>query len=444
MSTFTNRKNKITLEDYNYRRDIENRLFMAELSILEVDVLSEIVNGSLKTSFATIIDNLNIGTKQLKTVLEKLVKSNLFVIQGESIIVDKEMRKYYEAQIIKFDDDFKPDMEYLQGLLSKVPIHALPVWYTIPRSSDNIFQSIVEKFLQTPRIYERYLQELIFEDPILPEIIKTVFQAPDFKITSQDLIKKFKISKEQFEEHMLTLEFSFVCCISYSKTKDLWEEIVTPFHEWREYLLFLRDTKPASINDVKKIKRQHTDDFGFIQELNALLNKFLKNPIPISETSKELVDVACLLKVAQVEKKKINATKHTAEWLTKSPADQAIFLYREILNLLMLSDEAGTFTEKDYREVEKSLRRITKGGWVLFDDFMKGCLANVGSASTVSLRKKGKHWKYTIPHFHDNDRHFIQKIICEYLMQAGMVDVGYLDDQLCICLTPFGRVALGE
>lgn len=444
MSSFTNRKNKITLEDYNYKRDIENRLFMSELSILEVDVLREIINGSLNTSFATLIDSLNIKTQQLKTVLEKLVKSGLFKIQNESILVDKELRKYYEAQILKFDDDFKPDMEYLQGLLNKAPIHSLPMWYAIPRSSDNIFHSIVEKFLHTPKVYERYLQDLTFEIPLLPEIIKDVFASPNLMISSKELIKKYKISRELFEEYMLHLEFSLVCCISYRKTKDLWEEVVTPFHEWREYLLFLKNTVPTSIKDTKKIKRKSNEEFGFIQDLNSFLNKLINKPLSSKDIPKELINISSLLKVGQIEKQKIQTTKHTAEWLTKAPADQAIFLYREILNLLMLSDEAGTFSEKDYREAEKSLKRISKLGWVYFDDFMEGCLASVGSAVHVSLRKKGKYWKYATPAYHGNEKNFIQKIICEYLWQCGMVDVGHHDEKLCICLTPFGRIALGD
>ena len=240
MSVFTSRKNKITLSDYNYRQDIENRLFMADLSILEVDVLRGIMNGSLKTTLASLTDNLNITQKSLKPILEKLATSRLFKVQGDTIVVDKEMRKYYESQIIKFDDDFHPDLEYVQGLLNKVPIHALPLWFAIPRSSDNIFQSIMQKFLITPKTYERYLQDLNFEDPILIAIIKEIFSSPDYKVNSSTLIEKFNLSREQFEEYMLFLEFNLVSCISYSKTKDLWEEVVTPFHEWREYLLFIK------------------------------------------------------------------------------------------------------------------------------------------------------------------------------------------------------------
>ena len=443
MSIFTTRKNKITLIDYNYRQDIENRIFMAELSVLEVDVLREIVNGSLKTTIPTLADNLNVSPKELKVTLEKLAQCRLFKIQGDEISVDKEMRKYYEAQIIKFDDDFHPDIEYLQGLLNKVPIHALPVWYAIPRSSDNIFHSIVEKFLQTPKTYERYLQDLTFDTPTLTAIVKEIFSAPDYLVSARKLIEKFKLTREQFEEYMLFLEFSLVGCISYSKAKDLWEEVVTPFHEWRELQLFIQNTNPPIIKDVNSIKPVYSKEFGFLNELNALANALIKKAIPLKDADPKLVGDAVLLKIAHIEKQKVVPTAHTAEWLEKPLIDQAIFLYRQTPNRLLLDERCAAFAEKDFREVEKSLRRLAHGGWVYFDDFIKSCIGAIGSAHPVHLQNKGRRWKYSIPHYHENELQFIQIISCEYLMQAGMVEMGHHNNKLCLCLSMFGRHSLG-
>lgn len=437
----TIRKNKITLNDYNYRQDIENRLFMADLSILEVDVLSEIINGSLKTYLSSLADNLNVNPKTLKTVLEKLAKTRLFKIQGEEIIVDKEMRKYYETQISKFDDHFQPDLEYLQSLLSKVPLHSLLVWYAIPRNSDHIFQSIIEKIFSTPKIYERYLQELSFEEPIFFEIMKAVFSAPDYLVRSDVLIDKFKLSKQQFEEYMLYLEFSFVCCISYIKTESMWEEVVTPFHEWREYLLFLQNTSPMPIKDVQKIKCKYPHEFGFLKELNDLVHSILEKEVLIKNIDPELIEAAQLLKIAKKEELKLSSTSQSKEWLDKSLIDQAIVLYRETLKR-MLDLESTSFSEKDFREVERSLRRIGHGKWVYFEDFMKGCLAQVGSVSPIHLHNKGKRWRYLLPKYHENEVQFIQQICCQYLLQAGMVNVGTHEDKLCLCLTKFGRQSL--
>ncbi|BBI16759.1 hypothetical protein [Neochlamydia sp. S13] len=443
MPTFTTRKNKIVLTDYNYRRDIENRLFMAELSILEVDVLQEIINGSLKTTLTTLADNLEIAPSKLRPILDKLAKSGLFQIQGDGVLVDKEMRKYYEAHIIKFDDDFRPDMEYLQGLLSKAPIHALPSWYAIPRSSDNIFNSIIEKFLFTPKIYERYLQDLVFDNPIISSIAKQVFAAPDYKISASALIEKFGLTREQFEEYMLFLEFSLVCCLRYVKTNDVWEEVVTPFHEWHEFLLFVQNTHPVAIQDVTPITAVYEKEFGFLNELNAFVKKLLKKGISFTNAPKDLLEVALLLEIAKQEKQKIVASVYTEDWLKKTRADQAIILYRQSLNRLIANEQFTSFSEKDLREVEKSLKNFAHGKWVYFEDYIKGCLAAVGSVLPTSLVNRGKRWKYSTPNYNEDERQFIKLITCEYLMQAGMVATGYHQDKLCLCLTPFGRLSLG-
>jgi hypothetical protein len=34
-----------------------------------------------------------------------------------------------------------------------------------------------------------------------------------------------------------------MCCIGYQKVGDEFKEVVTPFHEWREYLSFLKNTQ---------------------------------------------------------------------------------------------------------------------------------------------------------------------------------------------------------
>ncbi len=70
-----------------------------------------------------------------------------------TLFVDKDVRKYFEAKVEKFDEDFQPNLDFLQSILNKVSIHTLPLWYPIPRSTDNIFASIIETYFSTPKIY---------------------------------------------------------------------------------------------------------------------------------------------------------------------------------------------------------------------------------------------------------------------------------------------------
>src|SRR3990167_3463630 len=147
------KKNRINLADYNSRQDIENRIVMSDFSPFDLEVLEEVLFSPLKISLRKLAKNLNTTDIATKQTLDKLAKTSLLSIEGDSVTVDKEMRKYFEFQIQRFSPQFKPDMEFVQGILKKVPIQFLPFWYSIPRTSNNIFESIVEKFLLTPQIF---------------------------------------------------------------------------------------------------------------------------------------------------------------------------------------------------------------------------------------------------------------------------------------------------
>src|ERR1700722_9830848 len=93
---------KIILSDYNYQKDIQNRLIMAEFSLLDVEVLREIVDGSLNTTLQQLTKQLGKKENEVKNSLKTLAKTGLVEIQGNAITVDKEMRRYYEFQLQRF------------------------------------------------------------------------------------------------------------------------------------------------------------------------------------------------------------------------------------------------------------------------------------------------------------------------------------------------------
>lgn len=467
----TPRKNKIELSNYNYVRDIENRLLMAQLTCTEVDILKEILNGSLKFNTRQLADALDLDENTLIPILDKLSQTKLLQRYADSVTVDKEMRKYYEIQILKFDEDFEPGMEFLQSLFSKVPIHVLPNWYSISRISDNIFHSIIEKYLLTPKVFERYLQETNFEDPTLDAICADVLTAPDFKMFSRDLTQKYSLSHEQFEKHMLLLEYSLICCIGYEMINGKWEEVVTPFHEWREYLRFLRDTAPETISNPLSIQRLHPHDFGFVKDLHAILKSAKSAPIQLEHSkisphnfslsssitnkilphltesslaptySFRLIDRLLQLQLATITNSQLHPTNHADEWLKLTIQDQAHSLYR-----LPPYNESpmSKFSDKDVREVEKSLRRVIRSGWIYFDSFFIGLLAHIGDTEPVTLKNKGKRWKYSLPTYNDDHRAFVEATLLEKLFETGMVAIGTHNDKLCFSITPFGRMSLGE
>jgi hypothetical protein len=456
------KKNKVSLSDYNYRRDIENRLLMAQFSTLDLAVLEEILFSSLTISIAKLASNIGESVETIQPVLEKLSQPGLFKFDRDSIVVDKEMRKYYESQLAKFDEDFKPDMEFLQSLLRKVPINVLPLWYAVPRTSNNIFDSLVERYLATPQIFQRYLMELNTGDPILSAIAQDVYRAPNFQMTAKELCNKYSLSREQFEENMLHLEFQFVCCLGYKKENNQWVEVVTPFHEWREYLFFLRNTTAKPVPNPSKIVRLRPNEFSFVQDIAQLLKIALKDPLPLTEKGyatlrakgadfyndvpyiERLLRKIRLLKLGEIENNTLHPLAFAHEWIEMRPENRAIYLYRHAANrITSIEAPAELSSDKVLREAEKSITRVLHTGWVFFDDFMKGVFVPLQENTHVSLKKTGKSWSYALPTYSPNEQAFIKAVIFEWLFEVGITAIGTYEGKDCFCVTPLGQSLFG-
>lgn len=443
MELATLRKNKINLSDYNLQQDIENRTVLADFSPFDLEILEEILFNPLKFSLKKLNRNVNVSEEEIITTLEKLAKTGLLTFSGDTITVDKEMRKYFEFQVQRFSPDFKPDMEFLQGLLKKVPIHVLPTWYSIPRSSNNIFESIVEKYLLTPQIFQRYLSDLKFQDPTLLGIISDLSAAPDFKVSSSDLISKYNLSRRAFEEMMILLEFSFISTVQFIKEEDHWLEVVTPFYEWHQYLQFLKETETPIIPTTNQIQCIHKSDFAFIEEMTSILIELQNRPKPentllTKSHSKQVMDKLYLLKFVELEKGRVRALESANEWLQKTNENKALFLYRHPLNRI-LSLPQETLIERQVREAEKSIKRVLHCGWVFFDEFIKGITVPLNEQSVTVLKNVGKQWKYTLPKYQDSEICLLKAVIFEWLFEVGIVSIGTFEGRDCFAVTYFGR-----
>lgn len=439
------KKNKIVLTDYNYRRDIDNRLLMSTFTVFEVEVLQEILCSSLTLKTDELCDEIDSSIDEVLPVLQKLSKTGLLRINGDTITVDKEMRRYYDLQIEKFDDNFRPDLDFIQETLNKVPIQHLPAWYCLPRSTDHIFETIVERYLISPRIYWRYLAESQFEDPVVRGIIRDIQEAPDFKVRSKDLREKYQLTREIFEEYMLYLEFNFVCYLSYNQVDDHWKEVVTPYWPMWNYLRFLRDTRPISIRDSESIKRHDHEDFHFVR----LMSQALEQPGHIEElacsaTEREEVreKLACL-RLIEHESAELEVRPEAQEWLSLSMIDRAIMLYRHP-DFQLHGSTHPMGSDRNFRRIERSLRRVRDAGWITFSEFMKGCAVSLGEDEAVVLEKKGRQWVYSIPTYSEPERDFIRRVVFERFFQVGLVHIGEYQGEPCFCLTPFGRESLQD
>lgn len=427
------RKNKVNLADYNCQQDIENRMLMSDFSTLDIEILEEILYSPLKISFKKLARSVGCEENELLVVLNKFSLAGLLSINEDVINVDKEKRKYFEFELTRFDPQFKPDMEFLQGLLRKVPIHILPTWYSIPRTSNNIFESIFEKYLLTPHIFQRYLMELNLGDPVLNAIIQDVFSAPDFKISSTDLISKYNLNRRDFEEMILILEFNFVCCLNFEKADNHWLEFVAPFHEWHEYLRFFRATEPPCIESKEPIIRFKESDFAFLEEMSELLMKAKKKSLTIEKST--AVEKLSLTKLAEYTDGKLSTLEAGDAWLDLSLENRALYLYRNPNNRILTL----TVGERYVREAEKSIKRVLHGGWLYFDEFLKGVLVPLNEHSVVMLKRAGKHWKYTLPVYGEKEKALLKATIFEWLYELGMVAIGTCHGRDCFAVTHFGR-----
>ena len=473
------RKNKVNLSDYNFQQDVESRILLSDFTQFDLEIIEEILFNPLKISIKKLGRTLDCPEKKLEPILQKLSKAGLVQLQDDTLLVDKERRKYFEFQINRFDEKFTPNMEFIQGLLKQVPIHILPSWYSIPRSSNNIFESIIEKYLLTPQIYQRYLMELNFTEPAMSGIMRDVFSSPDFRVSSSDLIAKHNLARSDFEQIMLQLEFHFVCYVTYSREDDHWNEWVTPIHEWREYLLFLQKTEAPVITANESICRRREGDYAFLEDMSVLLSLAKKKPFSIDrrqdnaslsvantrllaphchleiDTPEKLefaahylgrvADKLILIKLAELSNGRLLPIDSANEWLEMNQENRALHLYRHSLNRLTNNALNPILcTEKNLREAEKSIKRILHGGWVLFDDFFRGAVVSFNEDSTVVLKKNGKQWKYTLPQYSDEEKNLIKAAVFDFLFECGIVAIGTINGQDCLAVTPFGQYFLEE
>ncbi len=443
--------------DYNYYSDIDSRLLLAQLSVFQVEVLTEILNGSLAIAVSDLVETLETSSEEVLAALEVLLPTKLFQHDGKVIQVDKEKRKFYEYQIQKFDDDFAPDIDYILRGLKRVPIQVLPNWYAIPKTTDDIFASIVEKYFQTPKQYQRHLEELVFDDPIPLAMMRDVYAAEDFVITADALREKYSLPKDQFEAYLLLLEFNFACYLRYAKVGNMWKEVVTPLHEWKELLCFQRDTKPSVVPVRQVCPLHHGGDFAFILDINHLLRFLDEQPLKSDEILQawtpslahkgdeialtyidSLVERLLQLRLAEVKEGFLCVTALSQAWLRRTPQDQAASLYR------LPNGTYGRFAEKNLRSIEKELRRVACSGWITFDDFCKGMSEPLGEAEPVTLRQKGRRRSYVFPTYLAADIEFVRENITQRFFQAGIVALGSYEGVLCFTVTSYGRLSLGE
>lgn len=411
-------KSKIQLLGFDWKPEIHLRLALSRFTPLDVRVLEEILFSPLKVPLKKIASTIQ---QEIDPSLNKLEQLGLCHVEGDHLVIDKEKRRYFEFQIGRFDPEVKPDMEFLQGLLRLFPIQLLPSWYAIPRTSNHIFSSIVEKYLFTPQIYQRYLDDLSCEEPLYDKLLTDLFKSPDLCLSAHEIKAKYHLDVEAFEELLMQLELHFACCLSYRKENGVFQAVVTPFYEWERYLRFLRKTEAPFLSNVI---RKHTSDFAFIEDMSSLLISATKRPISISKHNEKAAEALCAAFLAKRIDTSIKALPSAADWLSLRLENRAMQLYRQPLF--------------DHREAEKIVKRALHGQWLLIDEYLTGIVSH------VTLISSGKHWDYALPVYTDLERAAQRALLTEGLFHVGITSLGTYKGQDAFSITPFGRLLFEE
>lgn len=469
------KKNKVNLTDYDFRQDIRCRLFFSSITKEEMEVLEEILFSPLKFPIKDISRNLEMSMDVVKKILEKITSLSLISIENDHVLVNKELRKYFDGEIQKFDERFVPGMEYIQSLLKKVPIQVLPTWYLIPRTSDNIFDSLVEKIFNTPQIYQRHLHETRPVDGVQAKIYDRLFQSTELKIylsDLQDLCEQYQVSVEELHEIILELEFNFIACLGYEIQDDVFVEVLTPFYEWKEFLTFSKNHELKSIPSLKGLDQFRAFEYAFSKDLETVLQVASKKEIKIetSLTKKfldpksaqliikeldaftdenanetllyllQLIEKSILTGLCKIEQSRLVPLPFFKEWVGYDEERKAHYIYKHPNNRVLNPNcPQDLLQEKNIREIEKSLSKASRSDWIYFDHFLKGCIAPIGDHGKIELKKTGKSWRYALPDYSEKEKLFIQIALLEWLFESGIVQTGIHQFRPCFKLTTLGK-----
>ena len=463
------RKNRINLSDCDVVKDIQTRLVLNGLNPVDVAVLEEILYHSVKFPIEDLEESLELPLQTIQTSLNKLHKTELFVIEGNTIIVNKEKRKYLETEFERFSDDFTPNLEFLRAILKRIPIHILPTWYQVPKATNNIFDSLVERYFINPHAFDRYLLEIAFQDEMLHAIAADVFASENLEMPAYTIIKKYGLSDEAFAEVMLFFEYSFVLFSKFRKEGEEYVQMITPLHEWREYLLFVKNTQPTSLPAELKIEKFSEDEYAFSTDMANILSICAKVPLSMQGSKidpkmypnlgqilegfdlkeelslaeaylSRLVQKLTTFKLAVVEAGRLKAAEQAAAWICLDREKRAFNAYIHPSNQLMTSGFSPEInTSRNVREIEKSICRILNKDWVYFDDFMRGVLVSFSENSRFEIKREGSHWKFALPEYTKEERSFIETTILEWLFESGIIQTGTYNNKICLKITPLGK-----
>ena len=439
MITYSNNKNKIDLSDYPYKLDIHRRRCVSRFSPFERDLFYEMCLGSLETTVESLAEDMDIDPAIILAVLKKNSTIGLYNLHGMDVCINKEERKLYEVELEKFNEAFFPDLNHIRLLFQKAPIDVLPEWFSLPKTCTAIFPTLIDKHFATPKLFERYLQELEFDDPLLNKIVKDLYSSPQYSLNLQAMKDTYFLSDELLYQIVAILEFNLVAVHSYQKIGDGYHEVITPPHEYRSLLLDKLERRPKLINATERELATYTVHFDYVPRVTKTLKTIEQLMAGKKETSVEPSDLELIKKLLDID--------------LLNTIDEEIVLSPEGNLFLTLDEEEKTkhfinprrgkkrlFSEWVQRQIEKEM--LSYSDWILVDAFVDSLQIPLDVHAPLELVRKGRASYYILPTYSAEDKQVIHTYVTDHLAIGGIVELAHVEGQLAFRLTQFGRSQL--
>lgn len=446
--------------DYDYLRDVKNHIFLSSVSTFDVFVLDMLLYSPLHLPLDDFKKNLyeqgNFLEEQtsdsLIRSLHKLNKIQLLNITPDNTIqVNKEQRKYFEINIQRFNEKNVPGISLFKELLRLIPTHLLMQWYDISNFSDNMFSSIVDRYLSQTHLYTTYLERVKNEEVLYRKILDQVFAPPDFCVTLPALQEMFQISEESLHTALLHLEYNFACVLSYRPSShDKYVAVVTPFAEWQQYLL---ESTFQPMEEHSTVSGNHTSTYiqnfsDFINEVSqgCTLDKEKQRP-----DSDDLTPLPSYMSIAQslglikVEEHTNRLTRAGSLWLKKDYMERQRFFFHHMHCLCLRDSEWHSIYGSSVLEViNKILTTLPNSIWFSFSELIQNITSLLKRESSATLVRKNQNWVYSLPYYPESFYHFLTKMMKLHLFHSGIIQTGIKDGHDMFCITPLGKKILQD
>jgi hypothetical protein len=343
---------------------------MFHYSSHEVLILQALLDLSNNISLEDIQAECDLPPQEIINSLEKLSSIGLTARHHNQILVDKQLRKYYETQLLRFSPTLYPTIDLFTHQLKKISIELISLWYSLPKNCSNLLQTLIDKFFKSPQLYQRHLSEIQLEQPNLYRAYDLLINSPGHSLLYHEFMQRLELSQEERETYLLMLEFSGIAFLHFRihpHTTSLTAH-VSLLGEWVEYQKIINPTS-------KEISPQvylHQDTWWFIKLMEELAITLRQEGLLPAET--EAISLQHARAIEKGIEQGLFLKKGSSiypglaldNWLGESYEGRAWSLYRLSTTPFPIPIDSGSLrelaTQRNIREIERSLRRFIGQG----------------------------------------------------------------------------------